>query len=134
MKKDKIAGFLNIEPLEAQSASKQMVEINPPTREKDDYEYARTNLYGVIEKGTNALEDILDIAKQSESARAFEVATNLIKTMVDANKDLLQLAKTKKEIEKVNEPVEQTQKVTNNNLFVGSSTDLLKMIKGEGSN
>jgi len=92
----------------------------------DDYEYARRNLYDVIEKGNNALEDIMDVAKQSESPRAYEVVTNLIKTMVDANKDLLQLAKTRKELE-AREP--EKAQVTNNNLFVGSSAELLKMIK-----
>jgi hypothetical protein len=92
----------------------------------DDYEYARRNLYDVIEKGNNALEDIMDVAKQSESPRAYEVVTNLIKTMVDANKDLLTLAKTRKELE-AREP--EKAQVTNNNLFVGSSAELLKMIK-----
>jgi hypothetical protein len=68
----------------------------------------------------------MDVAKQSESPRAYEVVTNLIKTMVDANKDLLQLAKTRKELE-AREP--EKAQVTNNNLFVGSSAELLKMIK-----
>jgi len=81
----------------------------------------------VIEKGNNALEDIMDVAKQSESPRAYEVVTNLIKTMVDANKDLLTLAKTRKELEKYQEP--EQKNITNNNLFVGSSAELLKMIK-----
>jgi hypothetical protein len=69
----------------------------------------------------------MDIAKQSESARAFEVVTNLIKTMVDANKDLLALAKTKKELDKTDAPT--NEKTVNNNLFVGSSAELLKMLK-----
>jgi len=108
------------------------VEIMEPIKKSivplnNDYEYARRNLYDVIEKGQSALEDIIDIAKQSESARAFEVATNLMKTMVDANKDLLELAKKKKDLERDdNDP---GKNVTNNNLFVGSSTELLKLIK-----
>ena len=93
----------------------------------NDYEYARRNLYDVIEKGQSALEDIIDIAKQSESARAFEVATNLMKTMVDANKDLLELAKKKKELDRDDSITDK--QITNNNLFVGSSTELLKLIK-----
>lgn len=125
MKKDKIANFLNIEPLE----KPKEVQIIEPPKHANDYEYARTNLYSVIEKGNDALENIMDIAKQSESARAFEVVTNLIKTMVDANKDLLELSKKKKELDKEDNPVDQNQKVTNNNLFVGSSADLLKLIK-----
>lgn len=94
----------------------------------NDYEYARQNLYDVIEKGSSALEDIMDIAKQSESPRAFEVATNLIKTMVEANKDLLELAKTKKELER--EDVAPTNITTNNNLNI-TSADLLKLIKNQ---
>lgn len=128
---DKIIGqSLGIIPEEKEVTIMEPVKkiTEPPN---NDYEYARKNLYDVIEKGHNALEDIIDIAKQSESARAFEVATNLIKTMVDANKDLLELAKKKKELEKVNDIVDN--KVTNNNLFVGSSADLLKMLKGDSS-
>ena len=126
-KKDIISQSLGIEPM-----------IDPPYRimdaiplikadKNDDYEYARTNLYSIIEKGQNALEDIIDIAKQSESARAYEVATNLIKTMTEANKDLLNLAKAKKELEKVENP--ETKNITNNNLVL-TSADLLKIIKG----
>ena len=125
MVKDVISSSLGLEPIEY--PEKQ--EIIQPSKHTDDYEYARQNLYDVIEKGNHALEDIMDIAKQSESARAFEVVTNLIKTMVDANKDLLQLAKTKKDLDKDSDS--QETKTVNNNLFVGSSAELLKMIKGD---
>lgn len=122
MVKDLISRSLGIEPIEIHEG----MEVIPAHKENNDYEYARRNLYDVIEKGNNALEDIMDVAKQSESPRAYEVVTNLIKTMVDANKDLLQLAKTRKELE-AREP--EKAQVTNNNLFVGSSAELLKMIK-----
>ena len=122
--KDIISHSLGLDPLQDDIINQVVV---PPSTIKNDYDYARDNLYNIIEKGNNALEDIMDIAKQSESARAFEVVTNLIKTMVDANKDLLELAKKKKELDKTEEP-DQTN-VTNNNLFVGSSAELLKMIK-----
>ena len=106
--------------------TKQSKVITTFNIEGSDYEYARRNLYDVIEKSNSALEDIMDIAKQSESPRAYEVVTNLIKTMVDANKDLLQLAKTKKEIEK--EDLPDQKNITNNNLVL-TTGDLLKMIK-----
>lgn len=122
MVKDVISSSIGLEPIEIHKG----VEVIPAHKQNNDYEYARRNLYDVIEKGSTALEDIMDIAKQSESPRAFEVVTNLIKTMVDANKDLLQLAKTRKELE-AKDP--EAAKVTNNNLFVGSSADLLKMLK-----
>jgi hypothetical protein len=125
MRKDVISGSLGLDPID-QSARLASVIPALKAEKNDDYEYARRNLYDVIEKGNNALEDIMDVAKQSESPRAYEVVTNLIKTMVDANKDLLQLAKTRKELE-AREP--EKAQVTNNNLFVGSSAELLKMIK-----
>jgi hypothetical protein len=104
--------------------------ILPPKRtENNDYEYARQNMYDIIEKGQSALEDIVDIARQSESPRAFEVVTNLIKTLAETNKDLLELAKKNKDITK-QENSEGPQTV-NNNLFVGSSAELLKMIKDQ---
>lgn len=122
-KKDIIASNLGLDPLIPMKTTKTGKIIND-----NDYEYARQNLYDVIEKGSSALEDIMDIAKQSESPRAFEVATNLIKTMVEANKDLLELAKTKKELER--EDVAPTNITTNNNLNI-TSADLLKLIKNQ---
>lgn len=128
MVKDVISSSLGLDPIDQ---SGRLTSVLPVLKaeKNEDYEYARRNLYDVIEKGSSALEDIMDVAKQSESPRAYEVVTNLIKTMVDANKDLLQLAKTKKELE-AKEP--EAAQVTNNNLFVGSSAELLKMIKNNG--
>ena len=126
--KDVISQSLGVEPLEQTS---KITQILPAIKaeKNNDYEYARRNLYDIIEKGNDALEHIVDIAKQSESARAFEVVTNLIKTMAETNKDLLALAKTKKEIDRDDSVPEKN--ITNNNLFVGSSAELLKMIKKE---
>ena len=103
-----------------------------PATEKNDYEYARQNMYDIIEKGQSALEDIVDIARQSESPRAFEVVTNLIKTLADANKDLMDLAKKNKELTKP-DASNEGNKTVNNNLFVGSSSELLKMIKDKAN-
>lgn len=125
-KPDPIANSLGLEPM---NNTAKIGDVLPTIKadKNNDYEYARRNLYDVIEKGSTALEDIIDVAKQSESPRAYEVVTNLIKTMVDANKDLLTLAKTKRDIERNSEPDQKN--ITNNNLFVGSSAELLKMIK-----
>ena len=125
--KDIIANSLGMVPLPSPP--------NPvflPQKEKNDYEYARQNMYDIIEKGSSALEDIVDIAKQSESPRAFEVVTNLIKTLADANKDLMELAKKNKELVK-EDPSNEGPKTVNNNLFVGSSAELLKMIKDKAN-
>jgi hypothetical protein len=129
MPKDIISQSLGIEPLDQ---SGKITQVLPAIKaqKNDDYEYARQNLYDIIEKGNDALEHIVDIAKQSESARAFEVVTNLIKTMAETNKDLLQLAKAQKELQKVDAP--EQKNITNNNLVL-TSADLLKMIKDKGN-
>jgi len=131
MSNDKISKSLGIEPIKEPVG--KIIDAMPiiHAEKNDDYEYARRNLYDIIEKGNDALEHIVDIAKQSESARAFEVVTNLIKTMAETNKDLLNLAKAKKDLEKIEKPSENN--VTNNNLFVGSSAELLKMIKDKAN-
>ena len=108
---------------------------NPKEQHKDiqnDYEYARSNLYSVIEKGSYALDSLLELAKASEHPRAFEVVGQLTKTLVDANKDLLAIQKQVKELKKEEQQQESGNGGTvNNNLFVGSTADLLKMIKDE---
>ena len=74
------------------------------------------------------LDRVMEIARQSESPRAFEVATNLLKTLTDTNKDLLELAKKKKDL---TQEKENAQTVTNNALFVGSTADLQKLIQNK---
>jgi hypothetical protein len=125
--KDIISNSLGIPPI----PSPPNPVFLPAKTEKNDYEYARQNMYDIIEKGQSALEDIVDIARQSESPRAFEVVTNLIKTLADANKDLMDLAKKNKELSKPDASNEN--KTVNNNLFVGSSSELLKMIKDKAN-
>jgi hypothetical protein len=97
-----------------------------------DYHYARDNMYDVIEKGTEALDYLLELAKQSEHPRAFEVVSTLTKTLVDANKDLLDLQQKLKKIKQEDNKSDSTspQNVTNA-LFVGSTSDLQKLLKGE---
>lgn len=114
--------------------------VIPKSKDKEqdiqtDYEYARSNLYGVIETGSDALNQLVELAKASEHPRAFEVVSQLTKTLVDANKDLLDIQKKVRDLQKDSDQqaVEQGGKVTNNNLFVGSTADLLKMIKDDGS-
>jgi len=91
-----------------------------------DYEYARENFYNVIEKGTHALEEMLEVAKASEHPRAYEVVSTIMKTLVDANKDLVTMSDKKVKDLK---PEEQAQGTVNNNLFVGSTNELQKVLK-----
>ena len=93
-----------------------------------DYKYARENLYDVIERGTEALDYLLELAKASEHPRAYEVVGTLTKTLVDANKDLLEIQKKVRDLQ-AEDKKETPQNVTNA-LFVGSTADLQKLIKG----
>lgn len=96
----------------------------------DDIELARNNIKDIIIKGGESLEEMIMLAKQSESPRAFEVATNMMKMLIDANKDFVGISE-KKKFAKEDVPAQQTQNnVTNNNLIL-STTDLLKMLKGD---
>ena len=95
--------------------------------------YARDNLYDVIEKGTFALDNLLELAKASEHPRAFEVVSQLTKTLVEANKDLLDIQK-KVKILREEETKDPSAGVTNNTLYVGSTADLQKLINGDDKN
>jgi len=92
-----------------------------------DYQFARDNIHSVIGKGTEALDYLLEIAKQSDHPRAFEVVGQLTKTLVDANKDLLDIQKKVKDLT----AEDKAPETVNNNLFVGSTKDVLKMLKGK---
>ena len=101
--------------------------------EKDtDFRYARENLYHIIERGRDAMDDLLEIAKAEESPRAFEVFGQLLKNMTDTQEKLMELHQKKQKLENDGERQEVTkaQNVTNA-LFVGSTADLLKLVKRE---
>ena len=93
-----------------------------------DYEYSRAQLYSLVEKGQEAVDGALDVAQQSDSARAYEVAGQLIKLVADTADKLVDLQKKMKDIDEVNNK-QNTTNVTNNSLFVGSTADLQKMLK-----
>ena len=97
-----------------------------------DIETVRDNINDVMSTGQEAMKEMLEIAKQSEQPRAFEVVSTLMKTLLDANKDYADIStKRKFAKEEINGPKEAAQtNVTNNNLIV-STSDLLRMIKGE---
>ena len=92
-----------------------------------DYEYSRAQLYSLVENGQEAVDGALDVAQQSDSARAYEVAGQLIKHVADTADKLMDLQKKVKEIDEVKD--KNTTNVTNNSLFVGSTADLQKMLK-----
>ena len=99
-------------------------------RIKNDFEYSRDTLYDLIEKGRNALEDMINVARESEHPRAFEVLSGLIKNVADVNDKLMDLNKKHKEVHAKEEQSKQVGNTTNN-LFVGSTTDLQRMLQGQ---
>jgi hypothetical protein len=94
-----------------------------------DYEYARNNFHLLIEKGNTAIEGILSLAREAENPRSYEVAGQLIKTVSDVTQDLMRLQKNMKELKKVDK--EDAPKNVTNALFIGSTAELQKLMKGD---
>ena len=92
-----------------------------------DYDYTRGNLYSLIEKGQEAINGIMEVAGETASPRAYEVAGQLIKSVADTTDKLMDLQKKVKEVEE--DANKTTNNVTNNALFVGSTSELSKMLK-----
>ena len=92
-----------------------------------DYDYTRANLYSLIEKGQESLNGILELAGESASPRAYEVAGQIIKSVADTTDKLMELQKKVKDIDEDKD--KGPSNVTNNALFVGSTSELSKMLK-----
>jgi hypothetical protein len=122
MKDDPIARTLDLAPLTISSA---VATIEPNQSINQDFEFARSNIIAAIDKGQEALSGILDVATMSQHPRSYEVVATLVKAVSEANKDLLELQKRHKELS-VENPSPST---INNNLFVGSTAELQKLLK-----
>ena len=94
----------------------------------NDYEYSRQTYYELIEKGKDALDLAIEIAQQSEHPRAIEVLSGMIKNVGDVNDKLMDLNKKNKDINKSDIPM-KAEGTTNNNFFIGSTTDLQRMLQ-----
>jgi hypothetical protein len=129
--KDPIGKFLDLEPINKDiTVAKNIVK---KSKLDDDFEYARGNLYQVIEQGSHALTDLLEVAQQSQHPRAFEVVSTLVRTLSDANMTLMDITKKKQDIE-IDRDGGKGPNTVNNNLFVGSTGDLQKLIKKHKGN
>ena len=114
---------------EEKKQSKKQVVIPRPKENDDvdaDYQYQRENFYALIERGQDAVEGILELAQESDHPRAYEVAGNLIKSVADVTEKLVDLQTKMKKLNEV--PNKGPNNVTNA-LFVGSTTELQKMLK-----
>jgi len=130
---ENLSKILDIEPIPVKE-SKSLVPINLSQSKDDvetDYDLSRKTFKSLITKGEEALDHLMDIAKDSEHPRAFEVAANLIKTVSDTTKELMELQKKNKDIRKI----DSENNINSNNItvekavFVGTPADLLKKIK-----
>ena len=116
----------NIVPAEVSEVKKKEVKSNDDHIQKD-YEYTRGNLYSIIEKGQEAINGILELAQESEMPRAYEVAGQLIKSVSDATDKLMDLQKKLKDVNE--EEKSKGPSTVNNALFVGSTSELSKILK-----
>lgn len=100
--------------------------------QQDDFDLARETLRSLIHKGQNTLDDLVELAKNSEHPRNYEVAGQIMKTLSDTAKDLLELQKRAQALKQPDEVTPNKQIGTQNNIvFTGSTTDLMKMLRNE---
>lgn len=135
MKMDKnLNELFNLAPQVEEIKQEQIlpVPVDPVQKKDDDFDLARDTLRNLVMKNEGVLDDLIDLARNSESPRAFEVVGQLVKTQSDIAKGLLDLHKQKKEIE--GEASQSNNIKTQNNIvFAGSTADLMKMISAERS-
>ena len=127
---DKINEVLEIADL-PEKVIKTTPKVPRPKENEDvdsDYKYSRENLYNLVERGQDAIDGILDLAREGEHPRAYEVAGQLIKNVGEVTEKLLQLQEKMKKLKEV--PDKAPKNVTNA-LFVGSTTELNKLLKGK---
>ena len=128
----KLSDVLDVDPI-VFNAPIEVVEsttdvVQSTTKVEDDADFARCNIRSLIEKGNQAMDQLLQVANASEHPRAYEVAAGLIKNLADLNKDLLEIQKRRKDL-----TGESTNPAKNINVdkavFVGSTTELVKFLK-----
>ena len=96
---------------------------------KYDYDYSRATYYELIEKGKESLDLMIEVARESEHPRAFEVLSGMVKNISDVNDRLMDLNKKHKDINLPDK--NETKQITTNNVFLGSTTDLQRLLRNE---
>jgi hypothetical protein len=127
-----LAEILNTDYIPAVKEENKSVTIHESDRSADnpDADYSRSNYYNLIERGNEALEGILEVARESQHPRAYEVAANMIKNLSDVTEKLMILQRQQQELQP-KEPAGPTNITVDKAVFVGSTADLLKQIKNE---
>jgi len=129
----KLSELFDVDPIATNVEIVSSTEVVPVKFEdvvETDTEYARRNIRDLIDKGSVAVDNLLQVSKESEHPRAYEVAAALIKTMADLNKDLLEIQKRKRDLQPQLDSASNRGKITvENAVFVGSTAELLKQIR-----
>lgn len=127
---DPIGKALNLSPVEQKDnfVEKIIADAHDDSA-KQDFEIARANIHNMIENGQEAMLKLAQIADSSQHPRAFEVLAKLMDTMLQANEKLLDLQTKIREIDAADSPMNEKAKTVNNNLFVGSTAELQKVLQ-----
>jgi hypothetical protein len=127
---DKLSLVFDVEPIAKSEIVSSHTNTLPQKNEAfdNDYETTRSNLHSILNQGQEALFHALEVAKQSEHPRAFEVVGGLMKHLSDINHQLLDLHKKKQVLESGNDDSKKTTVTNNNAIFVGSTHELSKML------
>ena len=129
-KDDPIANSLNLQPYTETLNTLETLKAKAlDDSARNDFEIARANIYEVIDSGKEALLKLSMVADSSQHPRAYEVLAKLMETIIDANKDLLDLQTKIRDINNADTPLNEKAKTINNNLFVGSTAELQKVLK-----
>ena len=127
---DNVLGITDV--VETTASRVTLPEVTPPTTTSDDtdndYKYQRENFYRLVERGQDAIDGILELARESEHPRSYEVAGQLIKNVADVTEKLGDLQTKMKKLKEVQN---SAPKNVTNALFVGSTAELQKMLKGK---
>lgn len=133
MKNEKLDDVFNITSNTISKEVEKVPEVKPSISINDDikkdYEYTRGNIYSIIEKGQQAINQVLELASESDSPRAYKVVGQLIKNVSDATDKLIDLQKKLKDLEDIKSPKSSTN--VTNALFVGSTAELSKLFKSQ---
>jgi len=129
----KLSELFDVDPIATDVEIVSSTEVVPVKSEdvvETDTEYARRNIRDLIDKGSVAVDNLLQVSKESEHPRAYEVVAGLMKTMADLNKDLLELQKRKKDLQPQLDNASNRGNITvEKAVFVGSTAELLKQIR-----
>ena len=130
---ENLSNILNTDYIPVVRDDDKPITIHHDNGENPDADYSRSNYYNLIEKGNEALEGILEVAKESQHPRAYEVAANMIKNLSDVTEKLMILQKPQQELRPKDELAGPTNINVDKAVFVGSTAELLRQLKNESN-